>query len=570
MLNRPTMARLRRSNDQANNHAGGYRGPVNTRTLGELLEAMGDSLVQLVCAPRGRDVQISGTFIHEPRDPVPSVDHALMLLVGLRPASARAVRLVAEAAEADLAGVVVKTYGDPLDELRAAAEASGVALLAADEQLAWHQLETLVASALATTPRKDGAAPAMGDLFGLANAIAGLVGGATTIEDPHQRILAYSTLPNQPIDEDRRQGILGLHVPDNSVNDAQYRQLALAAGVCRFPAEPGGMPRLAVPVKAGDELLGSIWVVDADTGLGIEAQRALVEGARLAALHLLRARADDDLARRQRGELLRRVFDDAGSAAFVAPQLGLAADAPVVVVAFHVAVHDVDGVIAARSALRLTDLVTLHCEAYSGRHACALADGTVYAVLPADGPSSSQRELVAQVALRAQRALGFPVRAGLGSVVLGLHAATTSRREADLVLRALAAARVDDDEPLVATIDELWASAALVELAELSPAAPRLQGGIGPAILAHDRDHQTAYASTLLAYLEANSDVSVAARRLNIHANTCRYRLSRAEQIFGLRLADADARLVLWLQLRLNQDGPIWSRTGRPPRPTPS
>jgi DNA-binding PucR family transcriptional regulator len=36
-----------------------------------------------------------------------------------------------------------------------------------------------------------------------------------------------------------------------------------------------------------------------------------------------------------------------------------------------------------------------------------------------------------------------------------------------------------------------------------------------------------------------------------VHPNTCRYRLARAEQLFGLALADPDERLLLWLQLRL-------------------
>jgi len=36
-----------------------------------------------------------------------------------------------------------------------------------------------------------------------------------------------------------------------------------------------------------------------------------------------------------------------------------------------------------------------------------------------------------------------------------------------------------------------------------------------------------------------------------LHPNTCRYRLARAEQVFGIQLADPDQRLLPWLQLRL-------------------
>jgi DNA-binding PucR family transcriptional regulator len=39
-----------------------------------------------------------------------------------------------------------------------------------------------------------------------------------------------------------------------------------------------------------------------------------------------------------------------------------------------------------------------------------------------------------------------------------------------------------------------------------------------------------------------------------VHPNTCRYRLARAQQICGLRLAGSDERLLLWLQLRLGDE----------------
>ena len=105
--------------------------------------------------------------------------------------------------------------------------------------------------------------------------------------------------------------------------------------------------------------------------------------------------------------------------------------------------------------------------------------------------------------------------------------------------------------PVVAGIEEVRASAALIEVGEVLASVPRLREGAGPAIMSHDAAHGTAYGVTLLAYLDANSDVAAAARRLNVHPNTCRYRLARAEQLFGVSLGDPDERLMLWLQLRL-------------------
>ncbi len=518
-----------------------------TPVLGQLLEALGPAPLRLITGA-GAGAPVSGVLIYEPRASLPTVRHALLLAVGLRPASEEAGQLVARAAAAGHTGLVVKRYGEPVDGLATAAAEAGVALLTADEDMAWHHLDALVSSALAAVGRSvaSGGPPSVGDLFALVNAIAALVGGATAIEDPDQRILAYSTLPDQPIDEDRRQGILGLRVPYLPVNEEQYRSLARTAGVCRFTAGPGSLPRLAVAVRAGDELLGSIWVVDASGTLGADADQALVEAAGLAALHLLAARTAADQARRQRADLLRRLLADPASAPLVAPQLGLDLDAPVAVAAFILL--GPQGAPAAHAALRFTDLVSLHCEAQYGRHGCALVDGTVYALLPVHAAGRAHRDLVADIARRATSGLRLPVRAGLGGRVDGLRLAARSRVDADLVLRVLAGR---PDGPVVAAIEDVRASATLAEVGGVLADIPRLREGAGTAILLHDAEHGTSYGRTLLAYLDANSDVASAARRLNVHPNTCRYRLARAEQVFGLSLGDPDERLLLWLQLRL-------------------
>jgi PucR C-terminal helix-turn-helix domain/GGDEF-like domain len=529
---------------------------VKVPVLRQLLDALGSSPLHLITAPAGAETPVSGVLIYEARATVPPIRQALLFAVGVPPASAEAKDLVGKAANAGHAGLVVKSYGEPVGELAATAEDAGIMLLAADEDVAWHHLDALVSAALAAIARtaQGSTAPAVGDLFALANAIAAMVGGATAIEDPRQRIMAYSTLPGQPIDEDRRQGILGLQVPYVPVNEAQYRELARTEQVCRFTAGPDSLPRLAVAVRAGGDLLGSIWVVDADGTLGREAEHALAEAAGIAALHLLAARTAADLARRQRGDLLRRLLGDPACAALVAPQLGLSADSLVAVAAFSVASGDRDGVLAAHAAMRLTDLVSLHCEAHYGRHGCTLIDGIVYALLPAQPSGLGLRDLVTDISRRAQRGLRVPVRAGLGCVVAGLRLAAASRADADRVLRVLADLPDLPDEPLVAAIDDVRATAMLAALGETLSGTPWLRDGAGPIIRAHDREHDTAYASTLLAYFDANGDVATAARQLNVHPNTCRYRLARAEEIFGFTVTDPDERLLLWLQLRLGDE----------------
>lgn len=591
--------------------------------LRQVLDVLGSSLLRPLTPLPEKPVPVSGVLILERRAPLPlpPAKGAILLAVGVGAAEAAAKDLVGAATAAGYACLVVKSFDEPVDDLAAAARQSGLVLLAADEAVAWHHLDAMISSALAPTARiaQTAGAPAVGDLFALANAVAGMVGGATVIEDPHRRILAYSTLPGQAVDEGRSQGILGLQVPKGPDYDEQYRVLVRARRTCRFPALAGGLPRLGIAVRAGSEVLGSVWVVDADGSLDAAAEQALADVADIVSLHLLAARTAADAVRRRHADLLRRLFADPSSVGAVAPRLGLDPHRPVAVAAFAVAAHAMD---AARAATRLADLVSLHCEARYGRHGCALIDGTVYAVLPggaapggamsggagpaegevsggsggsegaggaggADGaerrsprghapnglppnstppngpppngkpPSASwpvlstHRDLVTAIARRAHGALRVPVQAALGSLVPGLAAIASSRADADLVLRSLTD-RPDDTRPYrVATIEEAWAGATLSALAHVLATHEELPRRIGPEIRAHDLKHGTTYAFTLLAYLDANGDVAAASHRLSVHPNTIRYRLARAEEIFGFDFADPDERLVLWLRLRL-------------------
>ncbi|MFF6995894.1 PucR family transcriptional regulator [Streptomyces sp. NPDC008313] len=522
--------------------------------LGHVLDALGPSLMWPLTVPPSGPVPVSGVLVFERRAPLPlpPVRDAILLAVGVGTAEAQAKELVGSAAEAGYACLVVKSFGEPVTELVEAAQRSGIVLLAADELVAWHHLDAMISSALAPTARSGQTAgvPAAGDLFALANAIAGMVGGAVVIEDPHRRILAYSTLPGQAVDEGRRQGILGLQVPDGPDYDEQYRVLSRAERACRFPAVPGGLPRLGVAVRVGSEVLGSVWVVDAGEHLDSAAGQALHDVSDNVALHLLAARTAVSAVRRGYAGLLRRLLTDPSSAIAVAPQLGLDPNLPVAVAAFAVASVDAGDVLTEHTADRLADLVSLHCEARYGSHGCALIDRTVYALLPG-GSSPKHRELVADIARRAHGALRVSIRAGLGSLVQDLRSSASSRADADLVLRVLAERSGDPEPCQVATIDEVWAGATLSVLARTLAAHEVLPRWLGPAVRAHDLEHGTAYASTILAYLEADGDTAVASHRLSVHPNTIRYRLSRAGDIFGFDLADPDQRLVLWLRLRL-------------------
>ena len=60
-------------------------------------------------------------------------------------------------------------------------------------------------------------------------------------------------------------------------------------------------------------------------------------------------------------------------------------------------------------------------------------------------------------------------------------------------------------------------------------------------------------ARTLLAWLESAGDANAAARRLQVHPQTIRYRLRQVTELFGAALADPDDRFRLLLALRVRR-----------------
>lgn len=516
---------------------------MNAYTLAELLDTLGEPMFRVLTAPDGLAAPVSEVLLYDAAAPFPrSSPGALLLAVGAR--AGEVGSLASDAAAAGMVGMVVRDKDGQPDTVEAA-KAHGIALLAVDGQAAWHHVHLLLASAIGSRSGPEGSEAAFGDLFALANAIAAAVGGATVVEDARQRILAYSTVPGQAVDEARRQGILGRQVPSSPENTEQYRVLFAALGPVRLPPLDGDeLPRLAVAIRAGGEPLGSVWAVD-DGHLSPNAEEALTRGASTAALLLLRARASEELSRHVTGDLLRRLLDGTADPDGAAHRLGFAVGSPVRVAAFAL-----DGAVSApdgeQRALRLLDLTRLQCEARYAWHACVLMDGRVYALLPAAGERGGEQHkgLIQDIVRRASQALRMSVRAGLGAVVADLAAVRASRDDADLVLQVLGP---DED---VAAVNEVRARVVLLQLRELMGRQRELRVGAWQEVLDYDGEQCTDYARTLVCWLDAGCDVARAAKALAVHPNTCRYRLRQVQQHLGIDLDDPDERLVLWLQLR--------------------
>lgn len=292
--------------------------------------------------------------------------------------------------------------------------------------------------------------------------------------------------------------------------------------------------------------------MDAEGRLGATAEQALIGAAPIAALHLLRARSTEELARRQRSHLVRRVLEGVARPSQAADALGLERTGPFAVLAFAEA--DPAREAAEAAGTRLLDLVTVYCEARVGATGAALLNGTTY-VLAAGSRLSDERPLAAlatEVVAAAARSLNLELVAAISNVADDLDLLAEARDEADRVISLLRHRRSWGP---VATATRLADQLALAGLGEVLASQSRLRSRIAEVMIRHDAEEGTEYQSSVLAYLDALSDVGVAATRLATHPNTLRYRLRRARDLFGLDLDDPDQVLALWLSLR-SHDGP--------------
>ncbi|MFD1933136.1 MULTISPECIES: PucR family transcriptional regulator [Nonomuraea] len=496
-------------------------------TLGVLLDSLGPELVRPVTLPRGTDVPVGGPVIYDPAEPPAGLEGAV-LLAASRPSADVLPKLV----EAGVAAVIVKSD----DERWASA---GTAVLRAAPEVSWGQLYTLIDALLAVAGPFGPGEPA--DLFTLANQIAARVGGAVAIEDLAMRILAYSTIEGQRIDDLRRDGILGRRVPEHPTHVEEYTAVLRSDGAIwsREPRE--FLPRLAIAVRARGEALGTIWAVEADRPLAPDAAEVLAEAAVAAAPHLARVNLDADEVRRRRTEQLGRLLRGLGPTEELAAAFGLPAGKPVTVVAISRGDHAVDAVYAG-------DLLRSAFAAYRVRAAAGAVDGRAYAIVSADSRAPLLHRITADALAQANERLGDGWRAGIGRSV-PLVAVPESLRQAEAALRVLYSHLGRGD---IGRHEDLAAPLLLLDVGTAMRELPALTGEPLARVTEHDRRHGTDYLHSLRAWIASHYDVPRAAEVLSLHPNTLRYRLRRIGELIDID--DPDTRLVLALQLRLRGD----------------
>ncbi len=529
--------------------AHGDAAPVDLRTL---VSNLGPTVASVLVAPNGLDVPVGEPVIHDPVGGAPIEAQAIVLAVGTSPDSTEARDLIEAAGAAGASIVAFKMHGRESRWMKEA-ETAGVALIAVSDDVSWSHLNALLTLTIPSV-RQSAAIPGMasvplGDLFALANAIAGLVGGAITIEDQRGRVLAYSAIEGQTIDEPRQQSILGRQVPDTPAVRTLYKRLWSSDSVIRVDSIEGldARPRIAAPITVGAQKLGSVWALEGETRLDEDAERALTEAARVAALHMIAARSSRDIERGIKGDLLRSLLEGRGDVSAAANRLGIPRRAPLIVCAFELIA---DRPVEELHRERLVDLVATYSEAFRLQAASVAIGRTVFCLLPVTKHIRDDRvkQIAREIQEHATTTLGLPIHAAVSSTVTEVRDVAGASREVDRILRVLSET---DGNMALASIEDVRSRVTLLTLRDLARDHPDLLRGRVQVIAEHDAQKNTTYLATLRAYLASFGDVPAAAATINVHPNTFRYRMRRLSELFTVDLTNPDDRLVIELQLRL-------------------
>ncbi|MFI5664959.1 PucR family transcriptional regulator [Streptomyces sp. NPDC051684] len=544
-------------------------------TLAQVVGVVGRDVVQVVRAPCGTDVAVGGVGVFDAGESLQERGRVL-IAVGVDTSDPAAAEVLRAADRAGAAALVVRRGAEGVSPLLGeVADGVSTALLARAPWVDWGELIGLLRAALAAGGARvpePGVDVGLGDLPALATALAALVGGAITIEDPESNVLAYSPTADTA-DPLRRLTILGRRVPRWRVAElAESGFLAAlwAGDVVHRPADGRFPERLAVAVRAGEEVLGSLWAAADGEPLPEGARDALRQAATIAVPHLLHHRLRSRSAEGRRRHAVRALFEErAPDVGAAAAALGVDPGQPCVVLSavvvgggspegreralraavLRVAAHG-SPAFAYREGQGAAGRVPLSGLRPGPRSSNAGGAGNAhdvdrFDVLLSDARADAAERLARDLAAVLLGAGAKPLVA-VGPVVGALKDAVDSRAGAAEVLRVL---RVRGEPEVAGTDDVRFALDALRVSDAVAAQVPSVGDAVA-ALLAHDERHGTDLPRTVAAHLAFFGDAGATARYLGIHANTLRYRLRRARELGGFDLADPDVRLVVELGLR--------------------
>ncbi|MEO3942109.1 helix-turn-helix domain-containing protein [Paenarthrobacter nicotinovorans] len=516
--------------------------------LSDVLEDLGVGNARLLLAPAEDNRTVRETVIVDAEDDDEIRPGALVMLIGVRGRAALPAlrRIMAGRPTA----VAVKGSERELEAAAELLQPTGIGLVAVAPGLRWDKFESI---ALDRVRENDvpGETPTSvhRDLFAIAQTTATLTNGHVVIEDPGNRVLAYSPASND-VDELRRLSILARRGPE------KYQKLLKESGVYKHlqateapvhveaNLDAGLRERVAIGIHAGSRVMGYIWLQEGAEPLAANTDRIMVGAARHAAIELVRHRNEQSQSMRE--DRVSSLLSGTAQVHSQAQSAGIDPSKPAALVLISAG-----GLSQSAAGLQLrrgelSKVASIHAAAYRpGAVVGALGMETAI-ILPDVDPLKSLpaiNRLVNTIVRDATTHLHFQVQAAVGPIVPRLDALHATLEHVRSVLKVMEAT----PDVRVASYSDVETTVLTRELLELLESRTTLRH----AGITRLCGRYPEFALTLLTYLEFFGDVNRCAEELAVHRNTVHYRLRRACEVAGLDLQSADERLLAHLQIRL-------------------
>ncbi len=396
----------------------------------------------------------------------------------------------------------------------------------------------------------------MDSVQSIAESLALRLRRSVAIDDVGMRLLAH-TAHDEPVDSYRIESIMrrkaGRPAGQTVTEYALQFGIAAAKGPVRIPGseELESLPRVCVPVRCQNTLLGYLWLMDFAPELTDAELDMATRAADAAGEVLFRERLISDLRRGQERELLRDLLhrdrDVRRHAAGTLVTEGLIAkDARVTALTVSVGARGGD------SSAVAVDLALQRAQRRMARYATlAMAAGTLGGVLLIADPKSPDHGELARCAeelrtdLRREAHVGGSVRVGIGPTCGLLEDAAESHE------CAAEALRVAEAVPDLGTVI-FWSELGVYRLLVQLPLEKLRDDAVPPGLRRLiGQDPSGVLLQTLEVYLDGACNAADAVDRLSIHRTSLYYRIGRIEDITGMSLRSGGDRLSLHLGIKL-------------------
>jgi hypothetical protein len=398
------------------------------------------------------------------------------------------------------------------------------------------------------------------ELQRIVDAVAVRVGRPALIEDRRQRVVVYSEQTGQ-MDDVRKASILRRQTTPEVI--AWYRTVGImrARSPVRTPAcdELDLLPRICVPIRHDDLLLGFVWFIDADGSMTDADIDTVTEAMGDLSLALYRENLLGELASQRETEAARTLLTDSTAARGHAVRAlleegALAGDGSTTalvaqLVAPRAQVPDEVSRIALEQALVTTrrwvgSRTALHLVRHD--HGVLLLCSPRVTGRPTPEAAARHLDEALQHATRGLDSVSRTV-VGIGQSRAGLADAVASYEE------GLQSARVGVQLPALGRVVS-WSNLGIYRVLSRMDGQHLDVAGVHPGLerLLH-ADANQVLLETLETYLDLAGNAHATAEQLRLHRTTLYYRLQRVEQLAETDLKDGNERLCLHLALKLGR-----------------